>query len=332
MNKLTAWNPFRERLGAKAIFAAMAGVALLSGCATVDLARSSGLTPTEKMMWSTYALATPKGMATCIIVNRPDPSVSTGILPVLITSAHVLASAPHGPFYVVFRERHPDRNPTIGVLEFTSDPRTKAAFFLHPSADIAVLELRIPSELANRVTLPSFIDERTIGRAADQIRVGDELLVLGFPHVFPGTEGGFPILRSGRMASYSIAPASDREQFMINTTVFGGDSGAPVFAIGRGNQPKLVGMISQRIGEKEAAVPFAVAANASVVREALDLEASGARVELGPIEPVATVQANRKFAAQLAGPAVPWSRSPVASLKVGSGSTKASSVVSPPQR
>jgi hypothetical protein len=264
-------------------------------------------------------------MATCLIVNRRDPSAPGGVLPVLITSAHVLTAVPNGPFYVVVRERRPGRNPTIGVLEFTSYPRTGPAFFVHPNADIAVLELRVPPELASQVALPSFIDERTIGRAADKIRVGDELLVLGFPHVFPGTEGAFPVLRSGRMASYSLAPASDREQFLINTTVFGGDSGAPVFAIGRGKRATLVGMISQRIGKKEAAIPLAVAINASVIHESLELESLGGRVQVGIPETIATVRTNRKFAVQLVGPPVPWAKSAVASLKSQAGPAEASS-------
>lgn len=284
-------------------------------------------------MWSTYALATPRGMATCVIVNRHELSAPNRVLPVLITSAHILTAAPHGPFYVVVRQQRPGRNPTIGVLEFTSDPRTQAEFFVHPSQDIAVLELHIPPELAADVSLPSFIDEATIARPGNHARVGDELLVLGFPHVFPGTEGAFAVLRSGKMASYSLAPASDREKFLINTTVFGGDSGAPVFAVDpHQKRAKLVGMISQRIGEKEAGVPLAVAVNASTIRETLDLESQGARVDVGPTEALAAAQPHGRSGVRLAGLPVPWSQSVLASFKPKPADVERASFASPTSR
>ena len=302
--------------------------ALISGCVSMSSTSSPGLTATEKMMWSTYALATPRGMATCVIVNRRDPSAPNGIQPVLVTSAHVLMSAPHGPFYVIVREQQPGSNPAIGVIEFSSDSGTGPAFFTLPGRDIAVMSLDIPPEFADQVPLRSFIDETTIGLPGNQCRVGDEMSILGFPHILPGTEGAFPILRSGKMASYSMRPPEEGKTFLINTTVFGGDSGAPVFATDRyQRRVRLAGMISQRIGEKENGVPLAVAVNASVIRETLDLQALGGRVDIGPVENVTAVKPQRSRAARMAGPPVPWPESVLASRYPKSPETKTSSFV-----
>ena len=101
--------------------------------------------------------------------------------------------------------------------------------------------------------------------------------VLGFPSVFPGTRGAFPILRAGKIASYSPGPATDRETFLINTNVYSGDSGAPVFASSPNGKLRLLGLLTQRIGRKEGSVPLAVAINASVISETLKLEAAQQR-------------------------------------------------------
>ena len=303
--------------------------ALLSSCASTDMATGTHLTPTEKMMWSTYALATPRGMATCVLVNRRDPSAPGGIRPILITSGHVLSSAPHGPFYLIVREQAPGQDPIIGVVEFTCDPAVPAPFFVHPTKDVAVMELDVPKEFARDVPLPSFIDENTVGRPGDQIHVGDDLLVLGFPHVLPGTEGAFGVLRSGKMASYCVGPAPGTKNYLINTTVFGGDSGAPVFTADRQRGPKLVGILTQRIGEKEAGIPLAVAINASVIREALDLQSLSGRVKVGPEEALGAAQPAARRQVRLAGRPVPWSRSVVRSFQPANGSATAVSFPRP---
>ena len=259
----------------------MAVSLFFGGCALVPIGSSERLNPTEKMMWSTYPLATPQGIASCVIVNRHDPSAPNGIVPVVITAAHVVAKTPHGPFYLFVRQQQPHQNPAVAVLELTSMINGDTAFFAHPDADIAVLELRIDPQLANEVMFRSFVDERTIGRANDEPRVGEELSILGFPKVFPGTVGAFPVLRSGRKASYSLAPTGEHEKFLINATAYPGDSGAPVFANNGHGSLRLAGLLTERIGAKDQSVPLAVAINATDIRETLDLQSDHARVYLG---------------------------------------------------
>ena len=173
-------------------------------------------------MWSTYAIATPKGLATCIIVNRRDQVAPHHTVPVLITAAHVLATAPRGPFYVVVRTPNESEAPSLEILEFAPSPGMAHPFFRHPLHDVAVLELNIPLDLAGEATLPSFLNETDIGRAADIPHAGDDVSVLGFPHVLPGTLGAFPVLRGGRIASRVQGPAADSERLLINTSAFCG--------------------------------------------------------------------------------------------------------------
>jgi hypothetical protein len=251
---------------ARAAFLVLATIAT-AGCAT------TGLTPAEKMMWSTYVIASPKGIATGIIVNRKDRSAPDGNVPVLVTSAHVLAVAPRGPFYIAYRSPQQGAAPMVNILELDPPEQGDHFFFQHPRQDVAALEIRLPPELANEVALLSYIEERSISSRRNEPHPGEDVSILGFPSVFPGTEGGFAVLRAGRVASYSAGSPADRETFLINTNVYRGDSGGPVFRT-RNGKPRLVGILTERIGRQEGSVPLAVALNASVVAETLRLEAA----------------------------------------------------------
>ncbi len=157
---------------------------VFNGCAGVGNAQ---LTASEKMMWSTYAIGTPKGMATCIVVNKRDSSAPRGVVPVLITAKHVLAAAPHGPYFLAVRTVDQNGNSHVAILEF-EPPRSGGTIYTqHPQHDVAALELRLPKEMSDAIDVPSFLDEDAIGQNGDQPRPGQEISVLGFPKVFPGT-------------------------------------------------------------------------------------------------------------------------------------------------
>ena len=65
-----------------------------------------------------------------------------------------------------------------------------------------------------------------------EIHPGDELLCLGFPYGAEANEAGFPILRSGKIASYPITPTKEVKSFLYDFQIFGGNSGGPVYFIG----------------------------------------------------------------------------------------------------
>ena len=236
---------------------------------TVQSSTLAKLTTSEKMAWSTYAIATEKGLGTCVIVNRKDLSAPSGIVPVLVTCAHVLAAAPRGPYFVVLRLPGQGANPDIIMLRIDIPPDQKLFYVRHPRRDVAAMEIRLPSDIARVVSIPSFISENTLAQSAPH--VGDQILLLGFPKVFPGTQGAFPVFRSGVIASYSSGSQADLEKYLVHTNVYSGDSGGPVFAARSRGDPVLLGLISERIGRKAGEVPLAVAIDASVIRETLAL-------------------------------------------------------------
>ena len=228
------------------------------------------LTTSEKMAWSTYAVATTKGLGTGVIVNREDPRAPGGIVPVLVTCTHVLAAAPRGPYFLVLRMPVQNANPAIAMLRIDVPPDSVHPYVAHPRRDIAAMEIRLPPDVARIISIPSFISESTLARQSAP-HVGDQILVLGFPKVFPGTEGGFPIFRTGTIASYSSGSQTDLEKYLIHTNVYSGDSGGPVFAARSRGAPVLLGLVSERIGPKAGEVPLAVAIDSTVIRETLAL-------------------------------------------------------------
>jgi hypothetical protein len=100
------------------------------------------------------------------------------------------------------------------------------------------------------------------------------MLFAGFPEVMPYTSGVFPILRSGKIASYPVGTKEVNDMFCIDAATFPGDSGAPVFAA-RGRNPRLAGMIVQRVeSDGGHGSHLAVAVHVRAIRETLELLAA----------------------------------------------------------
>ncbi len=106
----------------------------------------------------------------------------------------------------------------------------KPLWISHPEADVAAMVIPLPTEIiASHRWIPANLlagDERF---KTDDIRPGDELMCLGYPLGLESGIGGFPILRSGRVASYPVWPSSQAKTFLLDMTTYGGNSGGPVF-------------------------------------------------------------------------------------------------------
>jgi hypothetical protein len=193
---------------------------------------------------------------------------------VVLTSLHVLETIGRGP--LMFGARVVDEAGELQVVAVRSQPqRGRGRFYVrHPRHDLAAFALEWPEEIADLIPIRSFLDEGSVARRAGALRAGAEVSFLGYPEVLPGTAGAFPILRTGRVASYPVGTATAQGLFVVNADVYPGDSGAPVFAGGRGAKPELVGMIIRRIGTDERAFShLAIAVDAAAIRETLRLYA-----------------------------------------------------------
>lgn len=117
-----------------------------------------------------------------------------------------------------------------------------------------------------------------------EIHPGDELLCLGFP-LFVSSDFGFPILRSGKIASYPIIPTPIIKHILFDFHVFEGNSGGPVYFVDReriyGNSIHLgeieqfvVGLVTSQLGSKlynNQFLELAVVVPSSFIRETINL-------------------------------------------------------------
>ena len=64
-----------------------------------------------------------------------------------------------------------------------------------------------------------------------EIHPGDRLSCLGFPLTGEANDAGFPILRSGQIASFPLVPIKSVKTLLFDFNVFEGNSGGPVYFV-----------------------------------------------------------------------------------------------------
>ncbi len=106
----------------------------------------------------------------------------------------------------------------------------------------------------------------------DDIGPGDEMMVLGFPEGYSSNAAGFPILRSGNVASYPNAPATAYPTFLLDFHVFPGNSGGPVYVQPAGQLVgHVAGVLTQEVEPNGENLGIGIVTKARFVRETLAL-------------------------------------------------------------
>lgn len=212
------------------------------------------------------------GTAFLIQAVRPDGSPRV----VLVTAAHVLDRMAAPEARVGWREAVAD-----GGWRFDPQPLRirdgddRPLWTRHPERDIAVMEIVAPEPFARAaIPLGWLADQNSF--AAYQVGPADELLSLGFPRGLSGNRAGFPILRVGRIASYPLVPVTAFPAFLLDFTVFPGNSGGPVFwtpsarrrpGTVEPTQPFIAGMLTQEVLVADERLDIGVVTHAQFIRE-----------------------------------------------------------------
>jgi S1-C subfamily serine protease len=216
------------------------------------------------------------GTAFLIDAPRPDGSPRT----VLVTAHHVLDGMGGRDARVGWRSEMPG-----GGWRFAPDPlsiRDSARVPIwtkHPERDIAVMEISAPPVFA-RAAIPLSWLASGDDLDAWQIGPGDELLTLGFPRGYSSNTAGFPILRTGRIASWPLTPVESFPVFLLDFPVFPGNSGGPVFwtpaarklpGTVQPDHPFIAGVLTSEVRPSGEPLGIGVIAHAVYVREAIAL-------------------------------------------------------------
>ena len=210
-------------------------------------------------------------VGTGFLVQAPRPDGTPRV--VLVTAAHVLERMEGPELRVGWRFADADGGWRFGPTPTPLREDTIPLWTRHPERDVAVLEVTAPPEFA-RAALPLawLADEETFARYG--VGPGDETVALGFPRGLSANRAGFPILRSGRIASYPLWPVDAFPTFLIDFVVFPGNSGGPVFMPQDPSQPDrpfVAGVITQQVELNSERLGIGVVTHAVYVRETIAL-------------------------------------------------------------
>jgi S1-C subfamily serine protease len=196
------------------------------------------------MMETTFLLEGPtaqgNSLGTAFVIGVPIPNTTPlGGALVLVTAAHVLEEIP-GDFAVLHLRRKVDGETNTWVpapfrlqIRSNGQPLWKK----HPHADVAAMSISIPADTPIKpITTNMFITDEELAKYA--INPGDEVRCLGYPMGLASNVAGFPVLRSGKIASYPLTPTAATQTFLVDLRVFKGNSGGPVFLV-ENNRPLL---------------------------------------------------------------------------------------------
>jgi hypothetical protein len=228
--------------------------------ATVQIDQPSG--PGKQVVGTGFTLSVPRG-------DQP-PEV------VLVTAAHVLEMMKSEKMRIGWRVETPQGwvyKPTTITIRNADGP----VWVQHPTQDIAVISIdALTAAGASVLPLAALADDKTFD--ALKVEPGEEMSTLGYPFGLSSNNEGFPILRSGRVASYPLGPTRTYPTFLIDMTAISGNSGGPVFLNegkpAQGDTPKMpviAGVLTRQVEQDTRRLELGLVTHAVFVRQAIDL-------------------------------------------------------------
>jgi hypothetical protein len=191
------------------------------------------------LMESTFMLSGPAAtpgqqtIGTCFVMFRQRSADSNQGRYVLITARHVLDDIVGDSATVGIRKRN-----SAGIVEKASMPlpirrNGVALYTVHPSEDVAAIDVALPNDsiivqMGGSITNILWLANDAFLKQIE-IHPGDELFCLGYPLGLQSSDAGYPVLRSGKIASYPIVPLKESKKILFDFLVFPGNSGGPVY-------------------------------------------------------------------------------------------------------
>jgi hypothetical protein len=226
------------------------------------------------------------GTGFVVLSTAPDGAPRT----ILITAGHVLANMPNDKVSVGLRRRSETGDWTHAPVSVRIRDAAGAPIWTrHPTQDVAAIELP-PGLTASAIPVSELPGERALENLG--VQPGDEMMVLGYPHGVAANPAGFPILRSGRVASYPLSPADRYPTYLVDLTVFEGNSGGPVYMLGpqaaadgrRG--VTVTGLLTQQLKLRGDRLDIGNVTQADFITETISLMGAAAPAEVSPSDSV----------------------------------------------
>ena len=201
------------------------------------------------LMRSTFKIQSGSSFGTVFILGEPIPDMEGRVAYVLFTARHVLDKIEKDTAILWLRKKN---NNKYEKVSYDIRVRNKGTplWKNHPDVDLSCMRISLP-KIADVSLLTTDLIATDEFIEKYEIHPGEDLLVLGYPLGAGSNEAGFPVLRSGRIASFPLLPTKDNKTFLLDFEVFPGNSGGPVFIKSRNRAyggSTHIGIISQVMG------------------------------------------------------------------------------------
>ena len=194
---------------------------------------------------------------------------------VLVTAAHVLEKMHDDKVRIGWRVQLSSGKWTYRPQDVTIRKAGKPLWVQHPRQDVAVMAIDVPTGVATSGIPVTILDESAV--AESQWRPGEDMSTLGYPNGLAANNEGFPILRSGRLASWPVLPTADYPSFLLDLTAIPGNSGGPVFMTlrsGPGADPvrtAVTGVLTREVEQEGQRLELGLVVKSVFIRQSLDM-------------------------------------------------------------
>jgi hypothetical protein len=217
-------------------------------------------------------------IGTGFLIDDPTPDGKPRT--VLVTANHVFNRMTGAQAHIGYRVQGAD-----GAWRFDPKPvvirSASSELWAHlADRDVAAIVVKAPPAFAQAaIPLAWLASGDTFARY--DIGPGDEMMVLGYPQGLSADAAGFPILRSGRVASMVAPPSAAAPAFLLDFRVFPGNSGGPVFIADENRrvpgeaEPKdaefITGMLTQQVELNNERLEIGIVTDAAFIRDTIAL-------------------------------------------------------------
>lgn len=206
----------------------------------------------------------PSFTATGFLYGRPvstePPELEREYNVFLVTNRHVFEGRTRAVLRFNPAPGNPARVYDLDLLDGTGE----AVWITHsdPDVDVAVMPVNAQLLKEHGIQFAFFQADKHVLRQAEAqaagVSEGDSVFVLGFPLADPGTERNYVIVRHGVVARIRDSFAGTTPHFLVDASIFPGNSGGPVVT-----KPELVAITGTKslstanlLGMVQAYVPY----------------------------------------------------------------------------